>query len=325
MTVTPLFCDVAMAERIERAEAQLMDAAGRAAHQRAGDPHGFTRDIGGGVAIFAGPGSPFNKIAGLGFGGLPSGAELDDVEQAFAAAGSPVQAEVATLADPAVGELLTGRGYRLVSFENVLGRVVGDAPTTPNGIGAQPSPDEEADEVSGLPRPNEEPGEISARPRPNEKAGGNSSGIEVRLSSDAAADEWFALMADAVADVDTQGQPAHEDFPRQIVVDALHDMVAAGCRRYEARRDGVLAGGGSMRVAGRVAQLTGAATSLAHRRRGAQTALLAARLADAAGAGCDIAVVATQPGSKSQQNVQRAGFHLLYTRAVLVKGTPSSV
>lgn len=31
------------------------------------------------------------------------------------------------------------------------------------------------------------------------------------------------------------------------------------------------------------------------------------------------AVVTTAPGSKSQQNVQRQGFHLLYTRAVLVK------
>jgi hypothetical protein len=28
----------------------------------------------------------------------------------------------------------------------------------------------------------------------------------------------------------------------------------------------------------------------------------------------------THPGSKSQQNVQLRGFHLLYTRAVLVKG-----
>jgi hypothetical protein len=40
-------------------------------------------------------------------------------------------------------------------------------------------------------------------------------------------------------------------------------------------------------------------------------------LADAAAAGCDIAVVTTQPASKSQQNVQRRGFDLLYTRAVL--------
>jgi hypothetical protein len=52
---------------------------------------------------------------------------------------------------------------------------------------------------------------------------------------------------------------------------------------------------------------------------GGQAALLPARLADAAAACCDIAVVTTQPGSKSQQNVQRRGFDLLYTRAILVK------
>ena len=50
-----------------------------------------------------------------------------------------------------------------------------------------------------------------------------------------------------------------------------------------------------------------------------QTALLAARLADAAAAGCNVAVVTTQPGSRSQHNVQRRGFDLLYVRAVLVK------
>jgi len=72
-------------------------------------------------------------------------------------------------------------------------------------------------------------------------------------------------------------------------------------------------------VADGVAQLAGAATAPAHRRRGVQSALLSARLADAASGGCDVAVVTTQPGSKSQQNVQRRGFDLLYTRAVLVK------
>ncbi|MGZ5378887.1 MAG: GNAT family N-acetyltransferase, partial [Mycobacterium sp.] len=49
---------------------------------------------------------------------------------------------------------------------------------------------------------------------------------------------------------------------------------------------------------------------------------LAARLVDAAAAGCDIAVVTTAPGSKSQENVQRRGFDLLYTRAILVKPAP---
>jgi GNAT superfamily N-acetyltransferase len=81
---------------------------------------------------------------------------------------------------------------------------------------------------------------------------------------------------------------------------------------------GVIAGGASFHIAEGIAQFSGAATAPAHRRRGIQTALLSARLADAAAAGCDIAVVTTQPGSKSQQNAQRRGFDLLYTRAVLV-------
>ena len=49
-----------------------------------------------------------------------------------------------------------------------------------------------------------------------------------------------------------------------------------------------------------------------------QSALLAARMANGARQSCDIAVVTTQPGSKSQQNVQRQGFELLFTRAILV-------
>jgi hypothetical protein len=51
-----------------------------------------------------------------------------------------------------------------------------------------------------------------------------------------------------------------------------------------------------------------------------QTALLLSRLDLARDAGCDVAVVTTQPGSKSQENVQRQGFQLLYTRAVLIRG-----
>ena len=100
---------------------------------------------------------------------------------------------------------------------------------------------------------------------------------------------------------------------------AERDLVATGVECYLALVDGVLAGGGGLRTADGIAQLAGAATVPAHRRRGVQTALLATRLADASTAGCDVAVVTTQPASRSQQNVQRAGFDLLYTRAVLVR------
>src|ERR1700760_1333698 len=100
-----MFCDVALAGRIERAEARFITACSRAAQQRAGQP-GFTIGMGGGVASFAEPGSPLNKVAGLGFAGLP---DFDPVELAYADRRAPVQAEVATLADPALLETLAAR------------------------------------------------------------------------------------------------------------------------------------------------------------------------------------------------------------------------
>jgi GNAT superfamily N-acetyltransferase len=274
----PLFCDTALAERIERAEAGLIAGASEAARCRRPEAGGFVIPVAGGVAAFAEEGSPCNKVAGLGFGGAPGAAALDEIERAFAARGAPVQAELANLAHPAVGALLTGRGYRLVSFENVLGLAITGAP----------------ERVT-------------------------SPGIEVRRSGDEEFESWIDVVVDGFAHADDQGVPSHEDFPREVIAGAERDFAAAGVVRYAAWRDGVMAGGGSFRPSDGIAQFTGAATAPAHRRRGVQTALLSARLADAAAAGCDIAVVTTQPGSKSQQNVQRRGFDVLYTRAILVK------
>ncbi|GAA4988339.1 hypothetical protein GCM10025734_13890 [Kitasatospora paranensis] len=121
----PLFCDTALAGRIERVEAQLIAKGSEAAHRRRADGAGFVLPIAGGVASFAEEDSPLNKVAGLGFGGLPSAAALDGIERAFAACGAPVQVELAHLGDPAIGTLLTERGYRLASYENVLGRALG--------------------------------------------------------------------------------------------------------------------------------------------------------------------------------------------------------
>jgi len=74
-----------------------------------------------------------------------------------------------------------------------------------------------------------------------------------------------------------------------------------------------------MRIDGSLAQLTGAATLPAFRRRCLQTALTLHRLAEARAAGCDLAVGTPAPGSKSQENAQRRGFDVLYSRAILVK------
>jgi len=99
---------------------------------------------------------------------------------------------------------------------------------------------------------------------------------------------------------------------------------ARGLVRFLARRSGEPAGGASFRSADGVAQLCGAGTLPAHRRRGVQAALLEHSLAEAARAGCELAVVTTLPGSKSQENVQRQGFELLYARAILRLPVPCS-
>jgi GNAT superfamily N-acetyltransferase len=276
MTTDVLFCDTSLARRIELAEVDLIRAANSAARRRAAP--GFLISIAGGVASFADHGSPYNKVTGVGFDGVPDEVELDRVERAFATLGAPTQVELSHLADPRIGTLLTARGYRLESFENVLGRSLGGT---------------------------EEPVVLA--------------GVDVERSGDDEYETWLAVMADAAAHPDAEGVPWHEEFPRAIYEQAMRDAVGAGVRRYKAVRAGALAGGAELRLVDGIAQFAGAATSPEHRRHGIQNALLAVRLADAAAAGCDLAVIVTQPGSKSHQNAQRRGFHLLYTRAVLVR------
>ena len=74
-----------------------------------------------------------------------------------------------------------------------------------------------------------------------------------------------------------------------------------------------------MHLAGEFAQLTGAGTLPAFRRRGVQRELIRRRLHDAERAGARYALVTTQPGSSSQANVRRSGFELAYSRAVLAR------
>ena len=270
-----MFADIALARLIEQAECDLVAAAGEQAVERL--PEAFVRRIAGGAAVFAGAGAPWNKMAGLGFEGIPSDEELTLVESEFRQRGAPLQGEVSTLADPALADLLTRRGYRLRGFENVLGRRL-----TAQATRAQ--------------------GETQ---------------VEIMAASET--DLWIDTMITGFEHADTQGVPSHESFAREVLERVMRELAGVpGFRGYLARRQAEIAGGAGLRVSGSVALLCGAATLPAHRRRGVQTQLLEARLSDAAQAGCDLAVVTTQPGSKSQENAQRQGFSLLYARAHLV-------
>jgi GNAT superfamily N-acetyltransferase len=63
-----------------------------------------------------------------------------------------------------------------------------------------------------------------------------------------------------------------------------------------------------------VALFAGAATLPDFRRRGLQSALLGERMRYAHNHNCDLAMMAALPGSDSQRNAQRRGFHIAYTR-----------
>jgi len=87
-----------------------------------------------------------------------------------------------------------------------------------------------------------------------------------------------------------------------------------GAFSFLAECDGVPIATGAMTVWEGVALLAGASTVPEGRRRGAQLAMLEARLRWAREIGCDLVMMCAQPGSASQRNAERQGFHIAYTR-----------
>lgn len=272
-----LFVDEDLAAMVEQAEAGLTRASSQAIEQRQG-VSGFQIDVAGGVATYSGPDSPFNKVTGVGFDGLPSEEQLAQIEDAFRRHGAGVSFEVSTLASPALCEQLTARGYRLAGFENVL-----------------------------LLRLEHHVGRAAAV-----------DGVEVRRA-ETEPQVWLDVAVDAALSPDDVGIAQHETFARDALKQGEMAMADAGARLYLATVDGRPAGAAGVRFAGAIAQLTGAGTLPQFRRRGVQKALARARLHDARAAGCRYAAVTTQPGSTSHANMQKTGFDLAYSRAVLVK------
>ena len=91
-------------------------------------PAAFWRPFEGGAASFVRAGSPINKVIAAGLAAPLDDAALSQLEADMRERGEPVRVELATLAEPATGEALTRRGYRLMGFEDVLVRPL----ATPN-------------------------------------------------------------------------------------------------------------------------------------------------------------------------------------------------
>jgi len=243
---------------------------------------GVVRELGAGAGAWTPEGTPFDKVIGWGFGDpAADDAALRALEAEVLSRGGAVRVELATVGALHHAEALCRRGYRVAGLENVLGLTLDPR--------ASPSP-------------------------------ASSPGLELRTAAPDEEELWLRTVAGGFGEADPTDPAPHQAFDDALLVKVFRELGAAsGLRRYLALADGHPAGGATLRLSGGVAQLAGAATRAAFRRRGIQAALLAARLADAAAEGCDLAVVTTEPGSRSQRNVQRSGFALLYGRLVLVR------
>ncbi len=134
--------------------------------------------------------------------------------------------------------------------------------------------------------------------------------IEIR---DDELDEWSTVVARGFED-------GREPGPLELGLTSRL-RYAETVATYGAVIDGELAAGGAVRFVDEVALLFAAATLPDYRGRGAQTALIEARLARARDEGCRLAMMTASPGGASHRNAARVGFQVEYTKFVM-RGPP---
>jgi len=123
--------------------------------------------------------------------------------------------------------------------------------------------------------------------------------------------------AQAWAETVARGFFPEGDLPPGMVDLFITSLHSATGTFFLAELDGQIIGGAVLTMHEGVGSCGGASTLPAFRGRGAQTALLRARLRHAAEKGCDLAMVTTMPGTTSQRNAERQDFRVVYTRSKL--------
>lgn len=260
--------DLALARRLERAEASANAAFVESRARIAPGVGAGWRDVGGTYAMFDGVGSPLTQTFGLGLFSPPTTDDLTTLETFFRDRGAEVFHEVSPLADAALLTLLPERGYRPVELTSVM-----HMPLTP----APSSPRQQSSPALGVRRI--EPGEEAL---------------------------WAATSA--------RGWGETPELAEFMLAFGRISAGSAGTVCFVAEWSGAPIGAAALAVHDGVALLAGASTAPEFRGRGAQAALLAARLRYAASSGCDVAMMGALPGSASQRNGERQGFRIAYTR-----------
>lgn len=136
--------------------------------------------------------------------------------------------------------------------------------------------------------------------------------VLVREVDPSGADEWVDVFTRAFGG----------DEPAEVANAELHAtaiMLTPSTTHFVASIGDDIVGCASLSIVDGVAWLGGAATLLAHRDRGVQTALLGHRLGVAADAGCAVAAATATPSGPSARNLRRSGFTLATAQAVLTR------
>jgi GNAT superfamily N-acetyltransferase len=118
--MTPLILDLALARRIELAEAHAAVDCAEALERMRPDGVGAVERIAGGFAIYCGAGSPVTQAVGLGLDGAVSEEEFDRLEEFYLSRNEAVRVETCPLADASLIRHFGERGYRVTEFSNVM-------------------------------------------------------------------------------------------------------------------------------------------------------------------------------------------------------------
>ena len=131
-----------------------------------------------------------------------------------------------------------------------------------------------------------------------------SSAAEIRTVDASTTTAWSTTLLDGFGYTRDADRDRVETWNRMV-----HSL--PGVTALVAVIDGQPVGAASVMLLGSTAVLGGAATLPAFRRRGVQRALIEARLAVAARAGCTLAIITADPGSSSGRNAERTGCQLI--------------
>jgi GNAT superfamily N-acetyltransferase len=227
----------------------------------------------------------------MGLGGAVTPADLDAVEAQLCPQGRGArQMELCPFADPSLAAELARRGYRVHEWQLVWTRGVPDAPSPP-------------------------------RPRPETREARGRGSVEpwrdpppaLRLAPMAAGQEDLFLR------VIMAGFLEREEVPDAALALMRPLAFAAQHERWLCWLGDEPIGGANLAWADGVAFLGGSGVRPAFRRRGAQGALIRARLDRARALGCDLVCSNTQPGTASRRNMERHGFTVAYPKLVMLR------